>query len=175
MSECSTERGMIMKRFICALLILCLLLLAFASADSPEIVYLVYNNIAETFERGALLPEEYESSTDEDGVTMWKYTVSDGLSLVLYSYQDEVYQIGIICISSEPSSDFLPACYNSVNTLMNDYNTKAMNAVDAKIKLLAMGENPEISYVDGFYIHMDKKPIGTFFFITNAELFRGVP
>ena len=169
MYECLPDGGVRMKRFLCALLILCMIP-ACSPAEPQNIIFLIYNELAKAFEN-KLLPEEYEINTGEDGTEERSYALSDKTKVIMYSYGDNVYQLAVVCYD-EMQDDFLQACNMAAITLMGKYNAEALDIIRKKYILTNNGEETEMSYVDGYFLHMKKASFGYMFFVTSIEGFR---
>ena len=159
-----------MKRFLCALLILCLLpVLAFA--ESPDFMFVFYNIMAEEFGRETI-GEEYETTLNDDGSERRDYSISDTVKINFYSFSDKVFQISVVSTSDDSDPVFLSACINSASVLMQDYSSEAISTIKYKLLMINEGKETDISIVDGFYFYMTKYGPLKMFFVESAELFR---
>lgn len=97
-----------MKKFLCVLLILCLVPV-FGVSESFELAVEYFNIYAN--EMGLTeLPQNYQTEKDEDGKERYTFDISDSIKFLLYVKNDEVYMCGVVVFSADSYLDFLAYC-----------------------------------------------------------------
>ena len=97
-----------MKKFLCVLLILCLVPV-FGVSESFELAVEHFNIYA--YEMGLTeLPQNYQMEKDEDGKERYTFDISDSIKFLLYVKNDEVYMCGVVVLSADSYLDFLAYC-----------------------------------------------------------------
>ena len=101
-------KGDSMKRFICVLLILCLVP-AFVVAESVELSAEYFNVYAS--EMGLPeLPKEYTTQIEENGNERRTYDISESIKYMQFVKDNDVYMCGVVALSADSYLDFLAYC-----------------------------------------------------------------
>ena len=159
-----------MKRFICLLLILCLVPVC-VFAETLDFTVLLYNTMAEGF-GCKQLPEEYKAQTTDEGIEERHYAVDEKTIVVMYSDHDNVFRFMVYCLSDEPTAEFYKACQIAACVLMNGYDSEAQLTIENKYLRLMCGLDNEISIVNRYGITIQKKSFGIVFFIQNIDMMK---
>ena len=151
MSECSTERGMIMKRFICALLILCLLpVLTFA--EDYDYVTTYFDIVLDNYGCQEF-PQEYMTTKSEDGSEIRHFFITKDVKIAIKTNGKTTSELSASCFDESQLHDFFVACYSCL-TVFNVSATSAANAVFFSYLEAKNGESKLNSFGTSIYSKM---------------------
>ena len=159
------ERGIIVKRVICLIAVLCLLPIC-VFAEGIDFTVDMYNSMSYEFE-APKLPKDYETNIVKDGKKEYTFHVSDSIVISFTEKEGNIKLCAIICLSENAYLDFIPACICGAFALTP--NDALLFAYDIVMKFYQVkaGKEPGTGYANNAVYEMFKMKNGNIAFIIS--------